>query len=282
MSTEVAKVPKETKVPRTKECIQCGTIFTRQADLTRHIGEVHRGLRGYECGQCGYLSVQIAHYRTHWRNKHTPDGEGKWYQCGSCLDNVPGHNDSTLVRRHIKKEHGGTSGIKVVWGLAACIVTIPAPLRVNLEGRQSRAAILHVAQDNQYERKESEALLPMPIDDNGRPKPLPKTSRSRTNSAPTTIVAPPVTAGTQMQASRDSSMQSQDAVPIDPQIHWPALFDHYQATQTQPDQAQLLERDAQQEVDRTQRFFDDRQRSTLAKKVVVDLTKEPRMLSPAW
>eukprot|EP00180_Rhodochaete_pulchella_P003187 Plantae.Rhodophyta-Rhodochaete_pulchella.ctg52478.p1 GENE.Plantae.Rhodophyta-Rhodochaete_pulchella.ctg52478~~Plantae.Rhodophyta-Rhodochaete_pulchella.ctg52478.p1 ORF type:complete len:183 (+),score=10.20 Plantae.Rhodophyta-Rhodochaete_pulchella.ctg52478:262-810(+) len=62
--------PRGHKRRREVPCPKCHKIFTRSADVSRHIATVHENQRGFPCRFCGKSFKQTSHLRSHELSRH--------------------------------------------------------------------------------------------------------------------------------------------------------------------------------------------------------------------
>mmetsp|Transcript_11670 Transcript_11670/g.35597 ORF Transcript_11670/g.35597 Transcript_11670/m.35597 type:complete len:365 (-) Transcript_11670:1515-2609(-) len=103
MSTEWQEAPKKRQTARASDnatCSICNSVFTRRADLVRHIHGVHEAVRKYECTKCSRRFTQNAHLKGHYKSIH--DKVRDW-QCTVCDRRF---STKFQMERHANSIHG--------------------------------------------------------------------------------------------------------------------------------------------------------------------------------
>ena len=94
------------KQDKSSKCPECGAVFSRVYDMTRHRENVHRGLKNFSCDKCERKFSDKRDLKRHHDAVHLNIKQSKVYTCTSCLKTF---KFKKLLDKHRLEEHNGES-----------------------------------------------------------------------------------------------------------------------------------------------------------------------------
>ena len=89
---------------RSSKCPECGAVFSRVYDMTRHRENVHRGLKNFACDKCERKFSDKRDLKRHHDAVHLNIKQSKTYPCSSCPKTF---KFKKLLDKHRLEEHEG-------------------------------------------------------------------------------------------------------------------------------------------------------------------------------
>ena len=92
------------KQDKSSKCPECGAIFSRVYDMTRHRENVHRGLKHFACDKCDRKFADKRDLKRHHDAVHLNIKQSKSYPCSACQKTF---KFKKLLDKHRLDEHEG-------------------------------------------------------------------------------------------------------------------------------------------------------------------------------
>ena len=92
------------KQDKSSKCPECGAVFSRVYDMTRHRENVHRGLKNFACDKCDRKFADKRDLTRHHDAVHLNIKQSKTYTCSSCQKTF---KFKKLLDKHRLDEHEG-------------------------------------------------------------------------------------------------------------------------------------------------------------------------------